>query len=521
MHRLKVLVLFLLASSAFAAEPSKVPCSAVTLAAVDITCLRVGVGPFTSVQRAEAIRNRLLNLSRDPNFKTTSILVLDHVNASEIVENDRLLMSLHDEDLEPNVDASKADLARVIASKMITAIDAQRSLETPTILLKGVGYSAISLLIFILTIFGLRYIYPRIYALIQAAEGRFIKSVKIKSLEILNSARVIRIILWLARITRFVITFIALYLFVSTVLSFFPWTQPFSTRLYGYIFDPIVHVLKRITAYIPNLFFIAAIIFVTRYILKLIGLVFSEIGRGSLHIEGFYREWADPTYKLVRIFVFCFAFIMAFPYIPGSNSPAFQGISVFLGVLLSLGSSSAISNVVAGIVLTYMRPFKPGDRVKISDTQGDIIEKNLLVTRIRTIKNVDITIPNSMVLSSHIINYSTAASEAGLILNTTVTIGYDVPWRKVHELLKEAADRTADISKDRKSFVLQTALNDFSVAYEINAYTSFPRKMAVIYSELNQNIQDCFKDAGIEIMSPNYIAFREGPSTVEPAPNRS
>lgn len=212
-----------------------------------------------------------------------------------------------------------------------------------------------------------------------------------------------------------------------------------------------------------------------------------------------------------------FAAIACFPYIPGSQSEGFRGISVFLGLLISLGSAAAIGNVIAGVVLTYMRPFQLGDRVKIADTVRDVAEKTLLVTRIRTIKNVDITIPNSLILAAHIVNYSSASlSPPPLILNTAVTIGYGAPWRTVHELLKKAATSTRNILSDPEPFVLQTSLNDFYVTYEINAYTGAPNEMAVIYSELHQNIQDAFNEAGTEIMSPHYSQLRDGNKTAMP-----
>jgi small-conductance mechanosensitive channel len=215
--------------------------------------------------------------------------------------------------------------------------------------------------------------------------------------------------------------------------------------------------------------------------------------------------------------VIVFAAIACFPYIPGSQSEGFRGISVFLGLLISLGSAAAIGNIIAGVVLTYMRPFQVGDRVKIADTFGDVTEKTLLVTRVRTIKNVDITIPNSLVLSSHIINFSSSMMKPPpLILHTSVTIGYDAPWRKVHELLIAAAKRTTHILETPEPFVLQTSLNDFYVTYEINAYTTQPNKMATIYAELHQNIQDSFNEAGVEIMSPHYTQIRDGNKTAIP-----
>ena len=245
--------------------------------------------------------------------------------------------------------------------------------------------------------------------------------------------------------------------------------------------------------------------------------VFVGIGRGAISFSGFHQEWAAPTYKIVRFLVIVFAAIAIFPYIPGSQSEGFRGISVFLGLLISLGSAAAIGNVVAGVVLTYMRPFRVGDRVKIADTFGDVIEKTLLVTRVRTIKNVDITIPNALVLSSHIINFSSSVTNPQpLILHSSVTIGYDAPWRKVHELLIAAARATTHILATPEPFVLQTGLNDFYVTYEINAYTDQPNLMATIYAELHQNIQDTFNEAGVEIMSPHYTQLRDGNKTAIP-----
>jgi small-conductance mechanosensitive channel len=214
------------------------------------------------------------------------------------------------------------------------------------------------------------------------------------------------------------------------------------------------------------------------------------------------------------------AFIVAFPYLPGGNSDAFKGVSLFIGLLLSLGSSSAVSNVLAGLVLTYMRPYHGGDRVKIADTVGDIVEKSLLVTRVRTIKNVEVVIPNSAILSNQILNYSALARSRGLILNTTVTIGYDASWRTVHELLRQAALDTDGILHDPPPFVFETSLNDFHVSYELNAYTDRANDIQDIYSHLHEAIQDRFNRAGVEIMSPAYHSLRDGNTVTIPRSQR-
>ncbi|RZA04271.1 MAG: mechanosensitive ion channel family protein, partial [Moraxellaceae bacterium] len=201
-----------------------------------------------------------------------------------------------------------------------------------------------------------------------------------------------------------------------------------------------------------------------------------------------------------------------FPFLPGSSSPAFQGVSVFLGILISLGSSSAITNIVAGLVITYMRPFRIGDRVKIGEVVGDVMEKSMLVTRIKTIKNEDITVPNSLVLSSSTVNYSshTKNEKQGLIVHYTVTVGYDVPWQQVYHLLVEAALKSEHVQSEPKPFVLQTSLDHYYISYQINAYTKEANKQATIYSNILENIQDVFHEAGIEIMSPSFHVIRDG-----------
>jgi small-conductance mechanosensitive channel len=257
-----------------------------------------------------------------------------------------------------------------------------------------------------------------------------------------------------------------------------------------------------------------------------VGLFFRQIEQARIVFPNFPPEWADPTYKIVRLLLIAFGLIVVFPYLPASDSAAFAGVSVFAGILLSLSSSSAISNAIAGVVLTYTGAFRLGDRVKLGDNFGDIVETSMLATRVRTIKNEDVTIPNSLVLNGAMINYSRQASTLGLILHTSVTIGYDAPWRKIHDLLIEAALATPGVLREPRPFVWQTALNDFYVTYEINAYTATPRDMITIYAELHANIQDAFYAAGVEIMSPHFTALRDGntvaiPDSARPAGYRA
>ncbi len=314
---------------------------------------------------------------------------------------------------------------------------------------------------------------------------------------------------------RFVLLFLAVYGFAAFVLSLFAVTSTWLSNFVGMFTTPIHHVVDTVIGYLPNLFSVVVILVITYAVIKAVKWTAVEIGKGTITIPGFYTEWASPTYKIVRFLIIVFCAVVVFPYLPGSSSPAFRGISIFVGVLFSLGSSGAVSNIVSGVLLTYTRAFRVGDMVKISDTTGTVVEKTLLVTRVRTVKNVDITIPNAMVLGSHITNFSSSGER--LIIHTSITIGYDVPWKTVHELLIAAAERSPSLLKDPRPFVHQTSLDDFYVAYEINAYTDLPNGMAATYSELHQNIQDVFNERGIEIMSPHYRAVRDGNQVTIPA----
>ncbi|APJ03624.1 mechanosensitive ion channel family protein [Silvanigrella aquatica] len=374
----------------------------------------------------------------------------------------------------------------------------------------SVMYSIISTILLLIILYFLNLASSKFTNKILTWKGTKIRPLRIRNLELLTADRLISTLLGCIQALRIFFTLLLLYFYIPLVFSFFPWTENYVPILLHYVTDPLKVISNVIIDYIPKIFIIIFVAIITKYILQFIKFIFREIGSGTIHINGFYKDWAEPSYKLVRILILAFSLIIIFPYLPGSGSPAFQGISVFLGILFSLGSSSAVANMVSGIVLTYMMPFKVGDRVKISSTVGDVIEKNLLVIRVRTIKNEDITIPSSMVLGSHIINYSSSAQSYGLILNTTISINYDTPWRLVHSLLTDAALKTNDILKEPKPFVLQKEFNDFYVSYEINAYTNQPNRMADIYSELRQNIQDIFHEAKIEIMSPHYTAFRNG-----------
>ncbi len=346
--------------------------------------------------------------------------------------------------------------------------------------------------------------------------GTRIQGLKIQRQRIMTEKDISRLMHGTIKWARRAIKAILLLSFINVIFVFFEWSQQVAVAIIERAVLAVERLLIAVVAYLPDLMVVIIVILLARMVLHLLKIVFNGIAAKRIRLPGFYPEWSGTSYSLLRILIIALTLVIIFPYLPGSGSPAFQGVSIFLGVLFSLGSTSAVSNVVAGIVITYTRAFKIGDRVKISNTEGDVIERSAFVTRIRTPKNVDVSIPNASVLSNHIINFSSQAKQKGLTLHTQITIGYDVPWTKVHELLLQAAGQTKLIEKKPAPYVLQTALSDFYVEYELNATTHEPSGKQRIYSDLHANILNAFNAAGIEIMSPHYQARRDGSSPALP-----
>lgn len=363
-----------------------------------------------------------------------------------------------------------------------------------------------------------RSLHRRLQTAIDNDEGHWVRGLTIQRQRIFSREDAASILHILVKWTFISINVLMVLFFLNLLFSQFEWSREAALAVIVFFWDIIQGMVQAVIDYLPNVVIIVLVVLVARLVLRFLRALFDGISRGRIKLPGFYPEWGRTSFGLARIMVIALTVIIVFPYLPGSDSPAFQGLSIFFGVLLSLGSSSAIANVIAGVVITYTRAFKLHDRVRIADTEGDVIERSAFVTRLRTPKNVEVAIPNSMVMSDHIINYSAQALEAGVLLHTTVTIGYDVPWPKVHELLMDAASRTDNLETDPPPFVLQTSLDDNYVAYELNAYTRQPSGKSRIYSDLHAHILDCFNAAGVEILSPHYRANRDGSDIAIPKP---
>ena len=383
-------------------------------------------------------------------------------------------------------------------------------------------YFGLSILGIILFFFLMKRLFNWVQKKIDGVESNiFFKNPEIlKFFKFITPSREKHILKFTARIVRIAISAFFLIIYLPFVFSLMPGTEEYASKALEYVMKPVHFIIEGILDFIPGLFFMIVIFFATKYLLRFLKYLTGELEKEAVRLDGFHADWARPTFNLVRVVIITFAVVICWPYIPGSQSDGFKGISIFFGVLFSLGSTAAISNIVAGVIITYMRPFKVGDRVEIGQTIGDVSERSLLVTRLRTIKNLDVTIPNSTILGNHIINFSkNAAEEVGIILHTSVTIGYDVPSGDVIKALVKGAKNTELILEKPEPFVLVKSLDDFYINYEINCNTRYPEKSALIYSYLHESIKNELHNAGIEILSPHYNAVRDGNILTVPPEN--
>ncbi|WP_319503012.1 mechanosensitive ion channel family protein [uncultured Draconibacterium sp.] len=470
------------------------------------------LGPYTPAERAATISERLEMIMTDNQIDENLFAITEKNNYSIISYDKYPLASVSEADAIFFGKARK-DLANEFLLVVKDSYEKAISKNRLSYWLLMALYTILALGGLILIIFLINKFFKTINIKLEHYE-KGLKQKRKSFFKYLLPSNSGNIFLLISKVVKFVLLLLVLFLYLPFLFSFLPWTRDLANEFYGLLANPVKKIANDFVSFVPNLFSIFVIIIITRYLLKIMSVVVRELETGKLRIKGFHSDWAKPTFNLVKIVIYIITAVFIVQYLPSSK--AFQGVSIFVGVIFTLGSTSAIANIVAGIVITYMRPFQIGDRVKIGDTMGDIVEKNLLVTRIKTIKNEDVTIPNATIINTHLWNYTKNASQLGIIIHPTVTIGYDVPADTVIKLLLDAAKNTKNLTRDFKPFVLQKSLSDFYVEYELNVYTKQAGKMAHFYSELNKSILNEFNKAGVEILSPHYSAFRDGNATTIP-----
>lgn len=426
-------------------------------------------GGYTPLQRAEMIDAAIMQLGKRFTLHPDSVYIESSDIVTDLMYGNKVIASFTDQDglWEGRSREQLATDKRKIVVQKLKELKEEHSLwQLGKRILYFVLVLAGQYLLFWLT----GWLFRKLKVRIQKLKDTRLKPISIQNYELLDTQRQVNLLIFLSNLLRYVIMLLQLLITIPLLFAIFPQTKGLAYQIFSYIWNPIKNILVGIVDYIPNLFAILIICFAVKYLVRLVHYLSREVEAGRLKFGGFYPDWAMPTYHIIRFLLYAFMIAMIYPYLPGAKSGVFQGISVFIGLIVSLGSSTVIGNVIAGLVITYMRPFKLGDRIQLNDTTGNVIEKTPLVTRIKTPKNEVVTIPNSFIMSSHTVNYSASAREYGLIIHSEVTIGYDVPWRQVHQLLIEAALNTPGVIDDPRPFVLETSLSDWYPVYQINAY---------------------------------------------------
>jgi len=474
-----------------------------------------GMSALPAEKRAQHITERIVKLAGDPNFARNSLRLDPQPEATMIMAGNMPIMIVSNSDAQlEGID--RHTLARGVLWRIGEAIDGWRRDRSPATLQRSALFALGSTVVLVLALWaGLR-LFRGLRRLIEERIQKRIRDLQVREFHVVRAQHLCWLLSRAHALFWTVALLMALYVYFSSVLALFPWTRGLANNLTSFLLDPLRTLGLGFLKAVPKLIFLLVIYLITRYLLKLVRLFFASVDDGSVVLPEFEADWAWPTYRLVRLLLLGLALIVAYPYIPGSETEAFKGLSIFVGIIFSLGSSSLIGNLIAGYSMTYRRAFRIGDRVKIGEHLGDVEQMRLLVTHLRTPKNEEVVIPNSSILGGDVVNFSTLAHQHGLILHTTVGIGYETPWRQVEAMLLEAAARTPGLLRQPEPFVLQKSLGDFCVTYEINAYCSNPQEMFLLYTELHRNILDLFNEYGVQIMTPAYEGDPEQPKVVPP-----
>jgi len=479
-----------------------------------VAVLRVrGVSSYPAELRAKTIADRIRDIAANPSVQVDALRVDETGVASQILADRLLVMNVYDADAKiegvPRQVVASLYLARIRSA--ITAYRADRSAPS---LRQSASAAAVATVAFIVLAVAVIWLRRRLDALLDSRYRQRIDALAAKSHEVVSVTRLWKSLDATLRFVRSAVIFVLGLVYLRYLFELFPYTRPAARSVAGYVVGPLLTMWASFVAKIPDLFFLAILVFVVRIILRMLRRFFEAVEQGRVHLPNFEQEWAAPTYKLVRPAVIAFAVVVGYPYIPGSGSEAFKGVSLFLGIIFSLGSSSFIANMIAGYSMTYRRAFKLGDVVQIGEVMGVVSGVRLQVTHVRTIKNEEVVVPNSQILNASVTNFSSLAKSDGLILHTTVGIGYETPWRQVEAMLIEAARRTPGLMTEPPPFVFHLQLGDFCVTYELNVYCSEPRKMRATYTDLHRHILDVFNEYGVQIMTPAYEGDPQEPKVV-------
>ncbi len=500
--RCVILLMAVLAPGLVLAKAETVPEAVLTVANRDITALRmtaVGASPELRVKR---IQERIRQLGENELSKpiTRSHLIIEGQKGVVFSIGERTIFILYEADLDPEEKINLEDASQQVGKRLEMAIAALIEQGHGPVLARGFLFSVLATAVMLVLLWAIRkatgYVLDRLQVRVLAAnENTKLRWAAHGWLLVKRIAQLLLLTLWVS----------VAYLWFTYVLANFPLTQPLAERLSGFLVEMLEHFGEGLVVAVPGLLTIGVILFITKAANDVAGNIFENVYQGRSLIPGVHRDTAHATRRLLGVLIWGVGIAIAYPYLPIADSDAFKGLSVMFGFMLTLGSAGIVTQLMSGLVLIYSRALRVGDFVCIGEVTGVVKEMSVLSTKIINMRNEEVTIPNAVLVNNPIKNFTGAAGERGALVSTTVTIGYDTPWRQVHAMLINAAEHTSGLRTEPKPFVIQKALQDFYVEYELYAYVDRPLERIQILSELHSRIQDEFNTYGVQIMSPNFV----------------
>ncbi len=464
-----------------------------------------GSSALPAPERAEEVQDKIIEIAEASDASEVTISFEETEFGTWVLVDGERVSIVTEADAE--LDQMELSVVSVLHGNAIKqAIEAYRLNRTEQARVSGAIEAAAWTLGFVVFIVMILWLHRRIRRRTLRFVKRYLKDVETATAKSVQAEAIAALVRYGLNFALLVIFFLGFYYYLSFVLLAFAETRYFAQLLLTYLTEPVLLIFKGILSYIPNMIMLGLIAWVTMYIIKGMRVFFDAVEAGSFDMGDFEKHWVNPTFNIARVVVILIALVFAVPYIPGSDSAAFQGLTILVGAMLSLGANSVVSNMLAGLFVIYRRSTSIGDRIQIGDHIGDVVQIKLMETHLKSIKNELISIPNAQLMNSDVVNFSKKTDGSGLLLHTTVGIGYEEPPEKIEAMLIEAANRTKGIKSKPEPFVLWTALADYAINYQINGYTTRGSIIPKIRSDLHRNIVAVFNENNVQIMTPSYIA---------------
>ena len=464
-----------------------------------------GSSALPAPERAENVQDKIIQVAEASDNPTVEISFEETGLGTWILADDERISIVTTADAE--LDQMDLSVLSVLHGNAIKqSIESYRANRTDRARVSGAIEAAAWTIAFVLFIVMILWLHRRIRRRTLRFVQRHLKEVETATAKSVQAQAIAALVSYGLNFILLVVFFLGFYYYLSFILLAFAETRYFAQLLLTYLTEPVLLIFKGIVSYIPNMIMLALITWITLYIIRGMRVFFDAVEAGTFEMGDFEKHWINPTFNIARVVVILIALVFAVPYIPGSDSAAFQGLTILVGAMLSLGANSVVSNMLAGLFVIYRRSTSIGDRIQIGDHIGDVVQIKLMETHLKSIKNELISIPNAQLMNSDVVNFSKKTDGSGLLLHTTVGIGYEEPPEKVEAMLIEAAHRTKGIKSKPEPFVLWTALADYAINYQINGYTTRGSIIPKIRSDLHRNIVAVFNENNVQIMTPSYMA---------------